>query len=433
MAYVRTKKRSWFSVLILGLICVGLLSFLTLRYLLPDHSVNPPEVVEIQAEIEKSTISGAQDEPLAKKELADLIGSRLIDDEGQTIEISDQEGGLLYVRTTLDPELQKKASAWVSRSQAHQAALVLMNPNSGEVLVLAAYDAKDTHNNAALAGSFPAASLFKIVTAAAAVEKAELSASSTVAYDGGKHTLFKGNVTQDTDKGQNAATLEESFAESINTVFGKLGAYTLKPEDLNDFANRFKFNSNIAFEMPVERSHFELEKDDDDPYRIAELASGFNRVTTVSPLHGAMLASAVVAGGGLWEPTFVKEVFDRENKIFYQAQTHYLGEAISPETAQELSHFMEAAIHEGTGRRSFSDADNHATLSKLRLGGKSGTINNTEGNKVDWFVAWAKPKDKKKSADSLALAAVVVHGGTTTTTSQKLVREALLAYYKNKL
>ncbi len=394
--------------------------------------ISEPQVAVLAAP--SSPPRTAPEPALDKKALAELLGSRSIaTDEHQILEMRDEQGATLFVRTTIAPALQAKAGEWVNSSQAKQAALVAIKPETGEVLALAGFRADGEGANAALTGSFPAASIFKIVTAAAAVEKADFSAESTVAYDGGKHTLFKGNVVKEPDKGNHAATLKESFAESINTVFGKMGAFTLGPEELSEFAGRFGFNADIEFEMPVEASTFALE-DGEDLFRLAELASGFNRATRVSPLHGALMAGAAANGGLLRKPSFVREVFDRENRIYYQAGPPEGAQAVSPETAEELSALMVAAVREGTGRRTFGRAALHPVLSRLSIGGKSGTINNDAGERVDWFVAWARPLaghgDEK---DSLALSAVVVHGGVTKFTSQELVRDAIVLYYEGRL
>ncbi|MDR2946479.1 MAG: hypothetical protein LBV79_07020, partial [Candidatus Adiutrix sp.] len=94
---------------------------------------------------------------LAKKDLAEMIGSRPLEDDQQFLEVTDPSGQVLYVRTTLLPELQALANRWVQASRAHQAALVALDPDSGEVLILAGYNADGQGGNPALAGSFPAA------------------------------------------------------------------------------------------------------------------------------------------------------------------------------------------------------------------------------------------------------------------------------------
>lgn len=369
---------------------------------------------------------------LKKKELVEMIGPKQSEIDGRSVlDITDPSGRHLFVRTTIEPEIQSRAESWVRGSLAHQAALVVMKVDSGEVLALAGYKAKGGEGNAALDNSFPAASLFKIVTAAAAVEKSSYSAKSKLAYDGGKYTLYKKNLAREPNRGIHQTTLESSFAESINPVFGKLGIFNLGPQELANYAERFGFNHEIEFELPVEASSFRV--DDDKPFHLAELASGYNRSTKVSPLHGAMLAASVISGGRLVEPTVVKEVFDIDNNLFYQGEGGQGRRAVSEGTAKELTKMMLKAVEDGTGRKGFNGASSDPVLSKLLIGGKSGSINNDEGQRVDWFVAWAKPKDKAQCADTLALSAVVVHGGGSATNSQKLIRQAIMAYYKDKV
>lgn len=391
--------------------------------------------VEPKIEVVEGGAGGAENPlVLAKKDLADMIGARPIEAGQPTFEVADQAGHTFFVRTTVLPALQALSSHKVRSIRANQAALVVMNPDTGEVLALAGYNAEDPSSNTALAGSFPAASLFKIVTAAAALEKAEMSADSKLAFDGRKHTLYKKSVAKAPDKGLTTVTLRESFADSINSVFGKIGVFSLGQEELTEFANRFGFNHDINFEMPVERSNFSVDNQSEDfDFHLAELASGFNRTTKVSPLHGALLAASVVRGGSLIEPTFVREVFDQNNRIYYKADPGEPHTIISKTTADELSKLMRSAVEDGTGRRTFGTASSHPVLSQLIIGGKSGTINNENGERVDWFVAWAEPKPGQECQDRLAVSAVVVHNWTATSSSQELVRDALNAYYKDKI
>jgi cell division protein FtsI/penicillin-binding protein 2 len=181
--------------------------------------------------------------------------------------------------------------------------------------------------------------------------------------------------------------------------------------------------------MPVQKSRFDA-PEAEDQYRLAELASGLNRTTKVSPLHGAMLASAVVNDGMLMEPTVVREVFDKENHIYYHHEPKSLGRVVSERTVKELVKLMRATVSEGTGRKNFRDAAKHPVLSRLDIGGKSGTINDDKGRRVDWFVCYARPK---KGGESIALSAVVVHGPKLGVRSQQLIREAIIRYFEPRL
>jgi len=371
---------------------------------------------------------GGQNGEMTKESLARLIGSRNLGSDDLTVfPIKDEQGHELFVSTTLDPDLQKWALKAVSRAQTDEAALVVLDPAKGDVLAMASFNVDNKPVNLTLSSSFPAASLFKIVTAAAAVETKSLNGGSTLAYDGRKHTLYRKNIVPDVSKGRNQVTLKKSFAQSINTVFGKLGAFTLGPKALQDFAQRFYFNQPIDFEMPVETSRFV--PPDDDYYRLAEIASGFNITTKVSPLHGAMLAAAIANDGLLMEPTVVREVFDRENNIYYHQKPVPLGRPISPSTVSEMKSMMEATIAEGTGRSYFRDKKRHRVLAPLEIGAKTGTINDEQSRKVDWFVSFAV---NSKTGRKIALAVLVVHNKDRMGfRAPKVGRDCIIRYFKS--
>ena len=91
-----------------------------------------------------------------------------------------------------------------------------------------------------------------------------------------------------------ATTFRKAFAASNNSVFGKIGIYDLGQQTLNRYAERFRFNSQIPFDLPVEISAITVPEDD---FGLAEIASGFNKTTLLSPLHAALLSSVAVNTG----------------------------------------------------------------------------------------------------------------------------------------
>ena len=103
-------------------------------------------------------------------------------------------------------------------------------------------------------------------------------------FNGYKHTLYKSQLKERTNRYTNTISLKNAFAQSVNPVFGKIGKLRLGGTQLEKFADAFGFNTTINFELPLAPSHFKAE---DIPYNWAELASGFNNDTTISPFHGA--------------------------------------------------------------------------------------------------------------------------------------------------
>jgi cell division protein FtsI/penicillin-binding protein 2 len=279
-----------------------------------------------------------------------------------------------------------------------------MDPEDGRILSLVGYDRSDPQNNPCLDSSFPAASIFKIITAAAALEKANLRLDSMLQYNGGKYTLYKSQLKEKTNKYTNKISLKDAFAKSVNPVFGKLGSLYLKKEELESYSRAFGFNRSINFELFLSPSPIVLT---DEPYQWAEIASGFNRQTKMSPVHGALISATIFNRGRLIEPTIIDRIIDDKGVALYQSQTASIDQAFAPDTSDALDELMKATIRSGTVRSAFRKYRKDKIISRLEIGGKTGTINNkTDDIKYEWFVGYAQDK---AGDDKLSLSVLVAH------------------------
>ena len=311
--------------------------------------------------------------------------------------------GQLQMHTSIDPELQKYVKAHVDRKYAKYFGLVAMKPESGRIVAMVSLDKTGRNTNVCTRPDFPAASLFKIVTAAAAIEECGFRTNTPMAYNGRKHTLYKSQLKPTDNKYTRHISFADSFAESINPVFGKIGTNRLKKAGLEKYARAFGFNRKISFDLPLSRSPMAIKN---EPYHWAEIASGFNQQTLISPLHAAVLASAVANQGELIRPILIERVL-RGDKTLYTSHPETLNRAVSPDTAAQLQKLMQATVTKGTARRMFRDCRRDSVLSGLTIGGKTGSINNNpEKIKYDWFTGFAK---EKNGSDKLAVSVFVAH------------------------
>ncbi|MHB1398166.1 MAG: penicillin-binding transpeptidase domain-containing protein [Trichloromonadaceae bacterium] len=315
------------------------------------------------------------------------------------------DGRQFTVETTLDPGLQSFLLSTLDRTNSRYVGITVIDPGSGKVLALAGYDRTDPDGNPCLDSQFPAASIFKIVTAAAAVEQLGYTENSPMSFGGGKYTLYKQQLTGKSQRTDTTLPLSEAFADSINPVFGKLGSLRLGKTRLEQAAATFGFNRPIDFELPLAPSHFQIS---DEPYNWAEIASGFNRQTTLSPLHGALLAAAIINGGQMPTPSIIETIADAGGEQLYRrpapAQTPAL---FSPRTAAALVEMMEATINSGTARKAFSQYQKDRVLAGLQIGGKTGSLSNAGKDvRYDWFVGFAK---ERQGGRQLAVAVMVAH------------------------
>ena len=218
----------------------------------------------------------------------------------------------------------------------------------------------------------------------------------------------------------------DSFAQSINPVFGKIGALHLGKDLLKTYALTFGFNQAINFEVGLNPSIFSIS---DDPYQWAEIASGFNHETNITPLHGALIASIISNHGKLVEPTIVDKIRDENGVVVYQGKPVVIRQVIDPGTAKIVARLMEETVDTGTFRKTFRRYKKNHTLSRLDIGGKSGTIGSPSNHvRYDWFVGFAKEKEGQKQ---MALAVLVTHQKYIGTRAGDFARIAMEKYFGN--
>lgn len=326
-----------------------------------------------------------------------------------------------------DSDLQESIETMFRTYKPDYGALVAMDASSGRVLAMVSYvQGDDMADNLALRATFPSASVFKVITAAAAISEKNFSPQTVVSFSGSNHTLYRSNVFGTrTNRWTRYITLKDAFARSVNTVFGKIGAYSLGAEDLKLYANRFAFNRNIASDVPVQEGRAIIKN---DPWSLAESASGYTRDTTMSPLHGALIAAAIVNDGVMMEPYVVDSAQGIDGTTLYSAEPQVLTVAVTPETANEMRELMRETVLSGTSRGAFKGFFK-GPFAFLNVGGKTGSLRGTDPvGKYDWFIGFADNGSRK-----LAIAALTVHKKLWRIKSSYLARKTIETYFKDKL
>ncbi len=334
-----------------------------------------------------------------------------------------RDGHSYRIETSLRSNLQGYLDALMAKSIAVQAGVVVMEPCTGRVLAMSGKGAPPGVCPAS-GVVYPAASVFKIVTAAAAMEVCDMVPGSPLTYRGRKHTLYKYQLKEKRTKWTRTVSLKESFADSINPVFGKLGANHIGDGLLRAYATGFGYNQRFDFEFPVAASVAPVE---DDGFFLAETASGFNKRTLMSPLHGAALVSAVLNDGILPEPVAISQVVRDDGLVVYAARLESAGQVAESRTCEAVREMMEETVSSGTARRYFTGRGLDPILRHLTIGGKTGSISNLAGDiRYDWFVGFGE----NAVGESVAVAVVVGHGELLGTRSMEYAGEALKKYFQ---
>ncbi|MFW6284488.1 MAG: penicillin-binding transpeptidase domain-containing protein [Desulfosalsimonas sp.] len=305
--------------------------------------------------------------------------------------------------TTLDEDLQKAVLSMMDPKYARQIGIVVMDARTGKILAMASHDRNNADVNNCVNASFPAASLFKIVSAAAAIDDTDLTAETRMSFNGGKYTFYRSQLADTKNKYTNYVTLEKAFAESINPVFGKIGQNYLDKARLEKYAQAFWFNREMDFDLPLDVSVASISE---KPYNWAEIACGFNKTTQISALHAAMLSAAVVHNGAMMRPYFVERAVLKDRVVFRQDKK-MLTRSIHPETARQMQSMMNAAVTRGTARGSFQGRQAAGIFEEFDVGGKTGSINDNPAKvKFDLFTGYAR---HRKTGNAIAAGVIVAH------------------------
>ncbi|MGD2126493.1 MAG: penicillin-binding transpeptidase domain-containing protein [Desulfobacteraceae bacterium] len=379
---------------------------------------------------EKPREAEQRPQKLAREDLPKLLGSF----ETKFFPVSENyafenQGSKLTVETSIDSSLQSYIYRILGRSMTFQAAVIALRPDNGQVLALANYnkDGRREEEDLCLKADFPAASLFKIVAAAAAIEQRGFTPDTNLFFRGKRHTLYRSQLKEGRGRYTRKTTLKKAFSGSINPVFGKMGIYDLGQSMMNEYASRFLFNQVIPFDLQLAMSNVHVPEDD---FGLAEIASGFNKRTLVSPLHVALITAAIANQGTMMAPWLVGRVKDESGRILYQATPSILANPINEKTAKDLKALMKDTIVAGTCRTAFRPLRRKRLFKKIELGAKTGTINDSlDQYKYDWLTAYALPNNGDKG---LCLTILAVHGKRLGIRANDLARHILNHHFTYK-
>ena len=334
--------------------------------------------------------------------------------------------GDLGVRYTIDQVLQAEAQNLLEKYNPDYGVLVALEPDSGRVLAMASStrDPSDT-GNLTLLNSYPAASISKIITAVAAINENKAAAATVIPFNGKSTSLYKKNVFEHRDnKWTRKYSLEESFARSVNSVFGRVGALEVGGETMLDYARRLGFNGRFASDFAFGNGAVDL--DPADAWQVAEMASGYTTRNTLSPLHGAALAATAVNGGNLVAPALVRAIIGPNGVPLYWRDQPAKSRVMNEDTAIQLKDMMRATVVTGSARSSFARF-NRGALKDVVIGGKTGSLTGfSPRGKYDWFVGFAEAGERK-----IAYAALCINKQRWYVKSTRLAREMLEFYFRD--
>lgn len=333
------------------------------------------------------------------------------------------------VITTLRADLQSVA---YNALGDRKGAVVAIEPSTGKILAMVSkpdFDpnylesnwdwlvSDETNSsllNRATNGQYPPGSTFKIVTTLDYIRNRGRLSNYSYYCEGSitvqEHTIrcYNSNV-----HGQEDFT--SAFASSCNCAFANLGI-ELGAESLRETSEDLLFNKTLPFSS-AKTSTFTLNKNS-DVQLVMQTAIGQGN-TLVSPLHMALITSAIANDGVLMKPYLIDRVENNTGDLVKQNSSETYKKLMTKSEAETLQELMEAVVQYGT-----------ATALNGRgylAAGKTGSAEFDEnGSSHSWFIGYC---DDQNGTPGIAVAIIVENGGTGSEAAVPIAAQLFDTYY----
>ncbi len=320
---------------------------------------------------------------------------------------------------------------------AQSASIVVMDPHTGAILALAncpTFDlneyknaSKEMKRNRAVCDLFEPGSVFKIVTASAAIEENKVSEEDKFFCENGSYKIAT-HILHD-HRPHGWLTFREVIGQSSNIGTSKV-AQVLGKEAVYKYIKLFGFGKDSGVDLPGETPGMIKEPRLWSKISIAIVPMGQEVAVTTLQLANAI--SVIANGGQLMKPYVVKEIRDQYGEPIKEFSPVMINKVISLETAKRINKILVGVIDEGTGKL--------AKIDGISAAGKTGTAQKLEPNGtyshdkfIASFIGFAPAEDPV-----VAIAVVVdqphpyYFGGVVAAPVFKKVAEDVLKYLKGR-
>lgn len=344
-------------------------------------------------------------------------------DESPEIIIDGQNGKKIV--TTLDARLQRNLQNFIMRRGEPIASIVVVEVKTGRILALAQGRNPKKWGATVHTGlypGFPAASIFKVVPTAAALEVVHIDPTINMsAHDRcsnvNPHGLWLNDFAPGRDQGMN---LENAFAHSCNSFFAKLAVQYVGMGLIEQFADKFGWGHTIPADFYIPLSPIDLPvAGASNIQTVGRFAAGFGRVG-LSPVHAAWF-NLLIANKGRSQPLRISK--DSEARLSSSDTNEII---IDEATSWKMRQLMHKTVVSGTARSVFRKKRYRQIASEV--GGKTGTLTSQELKaQIRWFAGLMPYEDPE-----IIVSSVTVVDGGSSLSGAELAAEGFYLYYQEK-
>lgn len=340
--------------------------------------------------------------------LTDSINSEIPNQEKTYIEPENGDDVYLTIDFKVQSVCEKYLSQAVISNKADGGTVIVMEPDTGNILAMATYPDYDLNtpftptnatilsnwqslsteeknktmyemwNNSATQNTYEPGSTFKLLTAAIGLEEGVVkpdTAEDFTCYGSEKVAYTSISCWRNYDP-HKTQTLRQALGNSCNPAFIQLGQ-RIGASTLYKYYEAFGLfeKSNSAFYGEASSNFWPINNVGE-----VELATmSFGQRFKITPLQLVTAVCALANEGVLVEPQIVKQTVDSTTGAILTSQVHEKRQVISKETAETMMDLMEYVVEDGTGK--------YAKVSGYSVGGKSGTSEPLYANTEEGYVA----------------------------------------------
>lgn len=329
-------------------------------------------------------------------------------------------------------------------------AVMVMRPNTGEILAMASYPGYDLNNprdltpffteeeltampdedkikemnklwrNFCVSDTYEPGSTIKPFTVAAGLENGTLKGDEKY-YCGGSLNVGGWDISCNNVKGHQTLDLKGSIAHSCNVALMEIGA-AIGPQEFSKYQHIFGFGEYSGIDLPGEGSTANLLFDPDKMGSTDLATNAFGQNFNVTMVQLASGFCSLINGGNYYEPHIVKQIKDANGNVVENINPVLVKKTISEETSKLIREYMYATVESGSGKA--------GKVEGYAIGGKTGTAEKhprNQGKNLVSFISYA-PQDNPEIMVYVAIDEPNVdnqaNSGLAVRLSQKIMKEA---------
>jgi len=277
---------------------------------------------------------------------------------------------VLTIDETIQYIAERALQKAFEKNNAKGASIIVMDPKTGEILAIAnrpTYDLGNPENipaenriNRALVFTYEPGSVFKIVTASAALEEKVAKEDDKFFCENGKYKV--GNHILHDHHPSGTLTFNGVFEQSSNIGVTKI-AQLLGPQKIYEYARRFRFGMPTGINLPGEAAGYLK------PVRLWSKTSigavPIGQEVTVTALQLICAISAIANDGVYMQPFVVKCIKDNQDEIIKEFHPKVVAQVVTAQTARRVKAILKGVVENGTGKK--------AKIEGVSVAGKTGT------------------------------------------------------------